>query len=82
MDRPIHRVVDLIAPESQLILNMDVAQARGVLLGQTPGGAASIEGSFALVVNPDCASRQDPRFRRLPTRPLSGRSLQRVPAAR
>jgi asparagine synthase (glutamine-hydrolysing) len=49
MDRPIHRVVDLIAPDSQLILNMEPAEARRVLLGQASGGVDVIEGSFAMV---------------------------------
>lgn len=53
MDRPVHRVVDLISPDSQQILNMDLDEARNVLLGKAPpgagAGAESIEGSFALV---------------------------------
>ena len=49
MDRPIHRVIDLIAPDSQLILNMELAEARRVLLGHASGGVDAIEGSFALV---------------------------------
>jgi asparagine synthase (glutamine-hydrolysing) len=49
VDRPIHRVIDLTAPESQLIFNMTAAQARRVLLGEAPGGVGSIDGSFALV---------------------------------
>ena len=49
MDRPIHRVVDLTTPESQLLLNMGPTEARRVLLGDAPGGADAIEGSFALV---------------------------------
>jgi asparagine synthase (glutamine-hydrolysing) len=49
MDRPIHRVVDLVSPDSQLIVNMTLAEARRVLLGLTSGGVEAIEGSFALV---------------------------------
>jgi asparagine synthase (glutamine-hydrolysing) len=49
VDRPIHRVVDLIAPDSQLIFNMRLEEARRVLLGPAPGGVKAIEGSFALV---------------------------------
>jgi hypothetical protein len=44
VDRPIHRVVDLIAPDSQLIVNMGPAEARRVLLGHAPGGVDSIDG--------------------------------------
>jgi asparagine synthase (glutamine-hydrolysing) len=49
VDRPVHRVVDLTAADSQLIFNMTAAQARRVLLGEAPGGVGSIDGSFALV---------------------------------
>jgi asparagine synthase (glutamine-hydrolysing) len=49
MDCPIHRVVDLVSPDSQLLLNMDPTEARRVLLGNVPGGVDSIQGSFALV---------------------------------
>ena len=49
MDRPIHRVVDLIAPDSQLIFDMELTEARRVLLGHASGGVESIDGSFALV---------------------------------
>jgi asparagine synthase (glutamine-hydrolysing) len=49
MDRPIHRVVDLVSPDSQLVLNMELADAHRVLLGHVPGGVDAIQGSFALV---------------------------------
>lgn len=49
MKRPIHRLVDLVEPASQHILNMEVEEARGRLIGGTPEQVASIEGSFSLV---------------------------------
>ena len=52
MDRPIARVVDLVAEESQAILGMTVDEARRRLLDGTPGPAdpvLAIRGSFALV---------------------------------
>jgi asparagine synthase (glutamine-hydrolysing) len=49
MDHPVHRVVDLVSPDSQLVFNMDIAEAHRVLLGHVPGGVDSIQGSFALV---------------------------------
>ncbi len=49
MERPVHRVVDLVSPDSQLIVNMTPEEARRVLLGHAPGGVDTIEGSFALV---------------------------------
>ena len=49
MDCPIHRVVDLVSPDSQLIFNMGLAEARRVLLGRVSDGVEAIEGSFALV---------------------------------
>ena len=49
MDRPIHRVVDLVEPDSQQIFNMDLDAARSLVAGQQPDRVASIEGSFALI---------------------------------
>ena len=49
MDRPIHRVVDLVEPESQQIFNMDLETAKRLLSGGEPESVAAIEGSFALI---------------------------------
>lgn len=49
MQRPIHRVVDLVETESQQIFNMGVEEARSLLTGSRPDRLASIDGSFALV---------------------------------
>jgi asparagine synthase (glutamine-hydrolysing) len=46
VDRPIARVIDLVAPASQRLWNVDADGARRRLLA---GAALSIEGSFALV---------------------------------
>lgn len=48
MERPIHRVVDLVDPESQQIFNMDLEQARNILAAGEPAGTAAIQGSFSL----------------------------------
>ncbi len=47
MDRPIHRVVDLIRDDDQQIQNMRVDEAR-TRLGGAPDGVLEIQGSFAL----------------------------------
>ena len=47
MDRPIHRVIDLIDDSEQLIQNMATADARDRLRG-APDGMLGIQGSFAL----------------------------------
>ena len=47
MERPIHRVVDLVDAESQQIFNMEVEEARSLLTGSQPDRVAAIEGSFA-----------------------------------
>ncbi len=49
-ERPIHRVIDLIAPETQQILNMSVEEARLRVLSGDPQAVSLIHGSFALVV--------------------------------
>ena len=49
MERPIHRVVDLVTADSQQIFNMEVEEARQLLVGGDPDRVAAIEGSFALV---------------------------------
>jgi len=45
----IHRVIDLIGDEDQLIQGMSVSAARQLLLGDDPGVVSTIRGSFALV---------------------------------
>ena len=45
----IARVLDLIPPGSQDILNLSLEEARGRLLSDRPEGVLEIEGSFALV---------------------------------
>ena len=47
--QPIARVVDLVPPESQQILNMSLEEARGRLLDQNPRNVAESQGSFSLV---------------------------------
>ncbi len=49
MDQPLHRIVDLVSPESQGILNMGLEEARQRLLAQNAEEVAGIEGSFALL---------------------------------
>jgi len=53
MQRAIHRVVDLVDPQSQHILNLDPEAARQRLLaverGADPAAVAEVHGSFALV---------------------------------
>ena len=49
MDLYIERVVDLIEPESNLIHNMSVTDAREVLFGQQAEAVLQIQGSFALL---------------------------------
>jgi asparagine synthase (glutamine-hydrolysing) len=48
MDRPIHRVVDLVQPDCQQLLDMDVEAARDLLASGQPDKVAAIAGSFAL----------------------------------
>ncbi len=48
MDRPIHRVVDLIDEDSQQILNMDLEEARALLLHEDATALMQLLGSFAL----------------------------------
>lgn len=48
MDRPIHRVVDLIDQESQQIFNMEVDEARELLLREDATSLMDLLGSFAL----------------------------------
>ncbi len=47
--KPIARVVDLVPPESQQILNMSLEEAQDRLLDRDPRKVAEIRGSFALV---------------------------------
>ena len=49
MDLYIERVVDLTDAESNLIYNMSVADARGLLLGEHAEAVLQIQGSFALL---------------------------------
>ncbi len=47
--KPIARVLDLVPPESQRILNLSVEEARARVLAADPEGVLGIQGSFALV---------------------------------
>jgi len=47
--KPIARVVDLVPPESQQVMNMSLEEAQGRLLDRDPRKVAEISGSFALV---------------------------------
>ncbi len=47
--KPIARVLDLVPPESQQILNLSVEEARARVLAADPEGVLGIHGSFALV---------------------------------
>ena len=49
MERAIHRVVDLVEPESQRIFNLKPEEARRRLASADAEAVASIDGSFALV---------------------------------
>lgn len=49
MDKPIRRVINLVDPDSQQILNMGPAEAQERLLGEDAATVLGIEGSFALV---------------------------------
>ncbi len=49
MDQPVERVVDLLDPALNQIRNMDVGEARRLLLDPDPAGVRAIDGSFALV---------------------------------
>jgi asparagine synthase (glutamine-hydrolysing) len=53
MDRPIARVFDLVAPESQRIENMSLEQALEILRGERPADLLGVRGSFALVARVD-----------------------------
>ena len=48
MDRPVHRVVNLIEDSDLRILNMSVAAARALLLDPRPDALLDVHGSFAL----------------------------------
>jgi asparagine synthase (glutamine-hydrolysing) len=48
MDRPIHRVVDLIDEDSQQLFNMEVAEARDLLSSEKATSLKRLSGSFAL----------------------------------
>ncbi|HRC85813.1 MAG TPA: asparagine synthase-related protein [Thermoanaerobaculia bacterium] len=47
--QPLHRIVDLIDPEIQQLLDLSVEEARARLLSREPEAVAGIRGSFALV---------------------------------
>jgi len=49
VDHYIERVVDLTEPESNLIYNMSVADARGLLFERQAEAVLQIHGSFALL---------------------------------
>ncbi|MEE2637226.1 MAG: asparagine synthase-related protein [Acidobacteriota bacterium] len=49
MERPVHRVVNLIDDDAQDILNMSVDEARATLLVDRPERVQNVHGSFALV---------------------------------
>jgi len=49
MDRPIHRVVDLIDQESHQIFNMEVEEARQLLWHEDATALVKVQGSFALL---------------------------------
>jgi asparagine synthase (glutamine-hydrolysing) len=49
MHHPVERVVDLLDPALNQIRNMDVGEARRLLLDPDPAGVRAIDGSFALV---------------------------------
>ena len=49
MHQPVERVVDLLDPALNQIRNMDVGEARRLLLDPDPAGVRVIDGSFALV---------------------------------
>jgi asparagine synthase (glutamine-hydrolysing) len=49
MHHPVERVVDLLDPALNQIRNMDVSEARRLLLDPDPAGVRAIDGSFALV---------------------------------
>ena len=57
MDFYIERVVDLTEPESNLIYNMSVADARGLLFEQPAEAVLQIQGSFALLAKSGKAVR-------------------------
>jgi asparagine synthase (glutamine-hydrolysing) len=47
--RPIARVLDLVPPDGQQLLNVDLAEARRRVLAGEPAAVLAIHGSFALV---------------------------------
>ncbi len=49
MQKPIHRVIDLVEPASQQLIGTSVEEARDVLLTGPPEAALELRGSFALV---------------------------------
>ncbi|HEY6553062.1 MAG TPA: asparagine synthase-related protein [Vicinamibacteria bacterium] len=49
MHVPVERVVDLLDPALNQIRNMEVGEARRLLLDEGPAGVRAIDGSFALV---------------------------------
>ncbi len=49
MERPVARVLDLVPPSSQQILNLSVDEARARILEAEPEGVLGIHGSFALI---------------------------------
>jgi asparagine synthase (glutamine-hydrolysing) len=49
MDQYVERVVDLVEPESNLIYNMNIGEARELLLEESPDSILKIQGSFALL---------------------------------
>ncbi len=48
MQQPVHRVIDLVDPTSQQLLDVDPAEARARLLAGPPEAVLSLRGSFAL----------------------------------
>lgn len=48
MERPIHRLIDLVDPASQQICNLELNEARQLLTAADPSRLSSIVGSFAL----------------------------------
>src|SRR6185295_2176027 len=49
VNRPIARVIDLVAPAGQRLLNVSLEEARRLVLADDARAVLSIEGSFALV---------------------------------
>jgi asparagine synthase (glutamine-hydrolysing) len=57
MDHPVERVVDLLDPALNQIRNMDVGEARRLVLDPDPAGVRAIDGSFALLAQSGIAVR-------------------------